>query len=452
MRYWFGSVRAKVALGAVLVVAVALTAVGILITALTAATMIGDAETVAEVQARNLAIVAEAGRLDTVLDVDAAETTILQVVRADGTVLAASHQLKDLPALGDSVPLPGQTSATTVRVERAGSPAVDFRVVGIGGDSPDGRVAVFAGVSLAEAGRVLASLTRVLLVGFSLVLLVVAATSWAVITRALRPVDAIRAEVDQLAGGSLDRRVPVPTHRDEIQRLALTMNRMLARLESTAQRQRAFIADASHELRSPLASLRTQLEVTAAHPEGAEAAEVASEALEDVVRLEALTRDLLVLARLDADNPHEVRRIDAVALVAELLGRRRGDRVPVHFDAPAATWVMADPDQIQQVLTNLMDNAVRHALGRVEVRVGAPGGAGGPVTITVTDDGPGIPETERERVFERFVRLDATRSRDDGGTGLGLAIAKELARANAGDVRLLDGGPSASLCLTLPAA
>lgn len=448
----FGSVRARVTLGALLVVAATLALVGIGIVRLIATTMVGDAETAAEIQAKNLSIVAEAGRLHPVLDVDAAGTTILQVVTSDGEVVAASVQLAGMPRLGSAIPLPGETIPSTVRVLQAGGSEVDYRVVAVGTESPHGPVAVFAGVSLAEAELVLSSLTRLLLFGFAAVLLVMGGVSWVVIAHALRPVDAIRTEVDRLANGDLSRRVPVPAHQDEIHHLAITMNRMLARVQAAADRERAFIGDASHELRSPIASLRTQLEVTAAHPEGMEVEEVVTEALADVTRLESLTSDLLVLARLDAHQAPDAHSFDLAELVGAILQLRRGDRVPVEYQQSETVTAFAAPQQVSQVVTNLVDNAVRHASNRVVVEVHGPTVPGGLAEVTVVDDGPGIPVQDQERIFERFVRLDSVRSRQEGGTGLGLSIARELARANGGDVVVAASQHGATLCLTVPAA
>lgn len=446
---WLGSVRARVTVGSVLVVSLALAVIGIAIVRLIAAALVEDAQNVAEVQARNLAIVVEAGRITPLLDVDAAGNTILQVVGESGQVVAASPQLADIPPLSSASPGPGQLVAQTVRVESYAGNVSDYRVVGVGSESPSGSAVVFAGVSLAEAERVLARLNQLLLIGLALVLPVVAAVAWLVTRRALRPVEAIRTEVDKLTDQELDRRVPVPAHADEIQRLALTMNRMLDRLQAATDKQRAFIADASHELRSPLASLQAQLQVAVAHPDGITTEELAAGALEDTERLESLAAELLQLARLDAGSQSSAKRVDLAEAVRQTLARRRSDRVSLEFTADGAVFAWAVPGAVEQIVTNLVDNAERHAASAVSVAVV---GAGGVAEIRVSDDGPGIPTSERERVFERFVRLDSARDRQAGGTGLGLAIARELARKSGGDVQIADSERGAVLRVILPAA
>ncbi len=446
-RTWVASVRARVTLGAVLAVGVALAVVAVLVVRMTAGAMISDAQNAAEVQARNLAIVADAGRIGSTLDVDAAGTTILQVVTESGEILGASPQLRGVPALGDSVPAIGAGTASTVRVESWRGQATDYRVVAVGSESPSGPVAVYAGVSLAESERVLSGLTRTLWVALGSVLVVVAGISWLVTGWALRPVDSMRREVDKFTDQDLDRRVPVPAHQDEIRRLALTMNRMLDRLQESADRQRAFIADASHELRSPLASLRTQLEVAAAHPGSFRVAELAEETLVDALRLEDLTAGLLELAKLDAGVTRPQVPINVGRELARLVRERHADRVSTTVDAPEGLVASAPDSVFSQVLSNLLDNAVRHAETEVVVTAKEVGGM---VEVSVRDDGPGVPREDTERIFQRFVRLDSARSRESGGTGLGLPIARELARSAGGDVEALESSSGGAFRLTLP--
>jgi signal transduction histidine kinase len=210
-----------------------------------------------------------------------------------------------------------------------------------------------------------------------------------------------------------------------VARLARTTNETLTALEASVERQRSFVADASHELRSPIASLRTQLEVGSAHPRLLDV----PGAVKDTVRLQQLAADLLLLARLDAGERPGRTRVELGELVREEVLLRPGDRVPVTVDTEPGAEVAGSRGQLARVLGNLLDNAQRHARTEVTASVLRRGRQ---VVLAVADDGAGVPEAERERVFERFVRLDDARSRDDGGAGLGLAIARDVARRHGG--------------------
>lgn len=258
---------------------------------------------------------------------------------------------------------------------------------------------------------------------------------WYVVGMALRPVESLRRSAEDVRGGE---RLPVPRGGDEIHRLAVTLNTMLDRLERARDKQRAFVADAAHELRSPLANMRTELEVAARI---GPAPELLDDLLSDVERLGRLTDDLLLLAK--ADDPQRLRlrkeRIDVGDLLTAICQRYTGSRVPVSCEAPEGPlWVDGNVDGLRRAISNLVDNAVRHARTRVVVTTEAhPDG----VRVSVTDDGEGVPVADRARVFERFTRLDDARSRDKGGTGLGLAIVRELVARHGGTVTLHDAVP-----------
>ncbi|KOU19456.1 hypothetical protein ADK51_27280 [Streptomyces sp. WM6368] len=276
-----------------------------------------------------------------------------------------------------------------------------------------------------------------------------AALAWWVTGRALRPVNAIRRELAAVTASELDRRVPDPGGADEIARLARTVNDTLDRLERSDARQRQFTADASHELRNPLATVRSRLEVALAM--GRPDRESVGAALADTERLQRIAADLLLLARLDGGPVPRSEPVDLALLAAEDAARRggpRGDaRVSLRLDARAPVPASGDPARLERALANLVDNALRYARAEVVVRAAEHDGWR---LLEVTDDGPGIPETDRDRVFERFVRLDADRGRASGGTGLGLAIAREIARAHGGDVRALPApGGGARLVLRI---
>jgi signal transduction histidine kinase len=286
--------------------------------------------------------------------------------------------------------------------------------------------------SLEEVGDSRAALVTPLLIGLPLVLLLVGGTTWVVAARALAPVERIRREVEEITGDRLDRRVPEPRSRDEIHRLAETMNRMLARLEDSRTRQQQFVADASHELRSPLASIRQAAEVTRSHPGALPEGELAEAVLEESARMQRLVEQLLLLTRADGGVGTPVHHdvdLDDLALAEARRVARSG--LAVETSGVGAGRVRGDATSLAQVVRNLVDNAARHADTAVAVTVRETGDA---VELLVEDDGDGIPEEHRQRVFERFVRLDEARARDAGGSGLGLAIVKEIVTAHGGTV------------------
>jgi signal transduction histidine kinase len=271
------------------------------------------------------------------------------------------------------------------------------------------------------------ALDQVLLPGVPAAILLVGFTAWAATTRALVPVEKIRRRTADISTHALNLRVPVPPTRDVISRLAVTLNETLDRLEKAVDTQRSFIADAAHELRSPVASLRTVLEVAADHPETADWPAVVSDAVLDTRRLERLTEDLLLLANLDSAQPLRLTKVDLTELVRNLVP----SGVRLHTNGSAL--VRGNPDQLGRLLRNLVDNAQRHAASETVVAVRTTPFV---VRLEVSDDGPGIPAEDRERVFVRFHRLDEARDSDSGGTGLGLAIAREIAQAHSGDLRV----------------
>jgi signal transduction histidine kinase len=320
---------------------------------------------------------------------------------------------------------------------------VRYDTVTVNGD----QLTIVAASSLADVERSITTLKRSLVVGLPFVVLLVAAVAWFVVGRALRPVEAIRAEVEAISASTMHRRVPEPGGRDEVDRLAHTMNAMLDRLEDGATRQRRFVADASHELRSPIAAIRTQLEVAQRHPDAADWPGVATSVLAEEQRLEGLVADLLALALDEEGAPPAGAVVDLADVVADEAARAR--RVPVAVHADAAI-VNGDRGALRSLVAHLVDNAARHARTRVDVGVRAVDGR---AVLEVDDDGAGIAAADRERVFERFTRLDEGRSRDQGGAGLGLAVVRAVAHRHGGDVHVSTsplGG--ARLVVTIPLA
>jgi signal transduction histidine kinase len=307
--------------------------------------------------------------------------------------------------------------------------------------------------SVEAVGEATGAVAGLLAVGLPLLLAVVGVTTWMVVGRALAPVEAIRTEVDAISAAALHRRVPDPPADDEIGRLARTMNRMLARLEQAQARQRRLVSDASHELRSPVAAIRQHAEVALAHPDRTTVGELAETVLAEDLRLQRLAEDLLLLTRADEHTLALRRRpVDLDDLVFEEARRlRAATGLRVDTGAVSAGRVDGDAAGLRRVLRNLGDNAARHAAGRLAFSLAERDGL---VLLGVDDDGPGIPEADRERVFERFVRLDDARARDDGGSGLGLAIVAELVAAHGGTVAIGSsplGGARVEVTLPRPA-
>jgi signal transduction histidine kinase len=300
---------------------------------------------------------------------------------------------------------------------------------------------VVAARSLDEASAASSASLVTLGVAIPVALLVLGVTTWLVVGRALRPVESMRREVDAVTAQSLSRRLPDPGGSDEIARLARTLNGMLDRLDSSATAQRRFVGDASHELKTPLATIRQHAEVALLHPGSIDGAALADTVLGEEARLTALVQGLLVLARADEGALGVTRRpVDlddlVVAETARLRGVARPDgRGSLAVDATAVGPARVDGDEglLGQVVHNLVANAARHADTRVAVALDERDGR---AVLTVDDDGAGVAEADRERVFERFVRLDEARARDSGGSGLGLAIVREIVRVHGGSVSI----------------
>ncbi len=339
---------------------------------------------------------------------------LAQVVAADGTVLAAS------PAASRVQPLSTATGDRVTTDEQGAYAATPLRVR-LRSAVLDGRpVQVVVAAPLGEVRRALRALRLVLLVVVPVLVALGTWLTWVVAGFALRPVERLRAAAADLARSpGRDLTLPVPPGQDELARLGATLSGLLASVGALVAAQERFVADAAHELRSPLASLSVQLDVARAHPSSVSVDELVAELSPEVDRLQRLVADLLALARPGAADPARRVRLD----LRQLAGAA-GKPCPV----------LGDPAALQRLVANLRDNAARHGT-RVEVRTCVLDGA---AVLDVDDDGPGVPLEDRSRVLERWVRLDGARSSADGGSGLGLAIVAETARAHGGSVQVLD--------------
>jgi signal transduction histidine kinase len=302
-------------------------------------------------------------------------------------------------------------------------------------DTIDGPVTVRARVSLAPVRNALDMLEQLLLVGVPALVVLMAVMTWQLMGRVLAPVESIRATFADITAKNLHRRVPEPVTRDEVARLARTMNVTLGQLESAVDRHKQFVADAAHELRNPVATLSARLELGMT-----QAPALVAEALTDVARIKELTGDLLLLARLDGGEPLIGTDVDLAQVAAEATARPAPVKIVLELESDVI--VTGSRSHLERMVANLVANAVRHAASKVTVRVTADG-------LDVIDDGPGIPVAARERVFQRFHRLDEARARDAGGSGLGLAIARDIATAHGGTLTVQDTPHGAHLAFRI---
>ncbi|MGI5206026.1 sensor histidine kinase [Spirillospora sp. CA-108201] len=395
--------------------------------------------------AERIAFELSRGRNPGVIEVAPGEAPMVQVVNPQGRVVAASDAIQGRPALATADLARGELLIDQRICPRFVSTclwAFGLRIR----TSPWGPdVVVIAAAPL--PGLLNVWLLPLALFGLLVALLsLIAWWTWHTIGQAFVPVDLIRSEMADLDARGLDHRVPVPEAAGGIQSLAETVNATLDRLEEAVTRERRFVSDASHDLRNPISGLRTRLEVALGEPDDADWKPMVRGALRDTRRLNDIVADLLELSRLDARTPKPVEPVDLAALVRREVGLRAGD-VPTRTHLEPGVVVRANPVRLSRVLGNLLGNAERHAESLIEVTVARDGGD---AVVEVSDDGAGIPEEARERVFERFARLSESRVRDPQGTGLGLPIAREIAEIYGGSLRIADSPAGARFVLRLP--
>jgi signal transduction histidine kinase len=452
MRRQLRSVRFRAAAVATVVVVAALVVSGVALVALTRNSLVAAAEDEALTRARALAELAAAGAVGNPLP----GTVSAQLVADDGSVVAATRDLAGAGSIVEVTVAPGEESVLDADVvlddteeelltEAGGGEPAAVAIVGVA--LPSGRAQLAAFVPLDAVSSTTGVLVPLLALGIPLLGALVAVAAWLLVGRSFRPVEEMRAEAEGISMSDLHRRIPVPQSGDEIARLAATLNSMLERLQSSVARQQRFVADASHELRSPIASLVTMAEVAATAPDTVDLETFANDVGAEAARLALLTDDLLTLARSDEGRLDLDRvDIDVAELIHQEVARLQG---AVDVSSVESAVVAGDRLRLGQAIRNLLDNAMQHKTATVwaSTEVGDT-----EVAVVIADDGPGIDFGDRERVFERFERLDEARGRDRGGAGLGLAVVAEIAAAHGGRVAVVDHPDyrGAVLRLTLP--
>ncbi|MFL6161843.1 MAG: ATP-binding protein [Jatrophihabitantaceae bacterium] len=459
VRWWRRrTLRARITLLATGVFTVALLLAGVILIVTVGRSLLNTLDSSAERTGNDVAALVTSGRLPQQLLTGSGGVSLVQVVDADNRVIAASPGVDTAVSMVNSDQLARLRRGAHLTVSGARASQSDpIRVVGVDASTRSGQRTVLVGTDLGRVFESARLLQRALLVGGPLIVVAMAALTWWVVGLTLRPVAALRRGAAELSAAGLERsRLPVPDAQDEIHSLAQTLNDMLDRLGSATNRQRRFVGDAAHELRSPIASLRLQLEVAQRLDQSEAMRELTADALLDVDRLAHLIDDLLALARSDERGGTHVRLpVRLAELAGTVVAGYRDARVPVSLAPGPEVTLLGDAAGLHRVLVNLIDNAVRYAASAatVAVAVRPPAGVGfADAVLTVADDGPGVPASKRERVFDRFYRLDTARSRAEGGTGLGLSIVREIVTAHGGTVSLRDNEPGLIVEVSLPVA
>ncbi len=439
--------RARSTIAAAAILGVVLIVLGVTMSFVLNAMLVNSTRESVSLRAHDIATQVAARGINSVqavLGASGNDQTVIQVIDGHGRVVAATAS-----ALGEAAMLSSLgADVHTFTAERA-LPFIDnanYLLAAERVNGPSG-LTVITAQSLAPVDTVLHDVNLALLIVLPIVLLFTGWATWHAVGQSLRSIDEIRRRVDLIGAQELHQRITVPTAQDEVARLARTMNSMLERLDASASAQRRFIADASHELRSPLASMRTSMEVEQAT--AATVPAVFSVLGDELDRMTRLVHDLLLLAKADERAlVLQQEDVDLDDLVGGEVTRLRHQSTLEVTASITPVRVLGDSDRLAQALRNLTDNAQRHAHGRVRITLAI---VDHQAQIIVDDDGDGVPEQERERIFERFVRLDEHRARSAGGSGLGLAIAREIAIAHGGNVRVsANAWGGAQFVLTLP--
>lgn len=444
------SLRWRVTLGATAVLSFALLLTALGVAGLLRRSIEYDTRTLLTARLNAVASLVTDGVITDTLESTGREVGQIQVIDAEGRVRSRTPGLADSTRF-DVVPPPAQGDQVVTRVDGSmidNDPAEQYQLIARTVSSPDGLMTVYAVTSLDPAKRAQEHLETRLLLVLPLLAVFTGLVIFRVVGRAMRPVALMRRDVERISDdGDLSARVTPAASDDELARLGDTLNHMLERLENATTQRELFAAAASHELRSPLSAVRTELEVALAYPDGTDWSKTAEDSLIEIERLEHLARDLRVLTR-NRTRHHADRRCDLAVLVRQEVDRRRCEGLSHDVRIDHAV-VAADGEDVLQVVRNLLDNAERHARTTITVTVGTSGPL---ASLSVANDGPGISPDDRLRIFEPFTRLDQARTLDTGGSGLGLAIVRSIMIEAGGSIEIPDHAHGVEFVARFPIA
>ncbi len=459
-----GSVRSKITLTAVIVTAVALALAAAFLLRGLRGSLLAEIDDSVSDQAWDISVAVEdlatlnanpilndQETLQVVFD-DTGELYLANDIGVDGAEIVAELPFEQADFVDEPLVVDASIETATDTPGSEKMRAALAPVVLLDAADTDPLTYVLIGRSIGSVDSTVAATRTQLLIVFPLLTAFVGLLAWWLTGRALRPVELMRREVDDISAGDLSRRVSQPGSQDEIGSLAETMNGMLTRLEGSSTRQRQFVSDAAHELRTPLASIAAQLDVDATHPDTADLSQTAAAVRGEVGRMQHMIDSMLQLARSDQGRTLEVNRLVDLDELVRTSAQRvpKPEHITLDVTRVSPTEARGDEMALVRLFDNLIANAYRHASTRVDLGVGADESG---VWVTVDDDGSGIAVAERDAVFERFVRLDEARTRDGGGSGLGLALCRDIAVQHGGNVFVVDspiGG--AEFVVRLPAS
>ncbi|MEO7148241.1 MAG: HAMP domain-containing sensor histidine kinase, partial [Terrimesophilobacter sp.] len=427
-------VRARVTIAASTMLAVILTVGAVALVGLVHSSLLANLDSAAATRAADITSLISTGTFPAILPAQTDDSSLIQVIDSSNSVVSASDNINGEPPILPTPPAVRAVATFDLVSLPVGDPSVPFRIAVHPVTIASGAGWVYIATSLAQVEAATTNLAWLLVAAVPILIALVGVTVFVSAGRSLKPVDNIRRQAESI-GSDLRKRVPVPPSHDEVSRLAVTMNQMLDQLEMSAQKQKRFIGDASHELRSPLATLRAQVEISLAEPDTVNASDTLARVELQAIRMSDVIEDLLYLARVDEGGPRESHKqvdLDEVVL-NEFRRLETAGQTAVHLVRLDGVRMAGSPRDLARMLRNIGDNAVRHA--RTGVWFALTSDADNAV-ITIANDGPPILVADQERIFDRFTRLDEARSRrpGDGGSGLGLSIAQEIAAAHGGNI------------------